>query len=148
MKKTLYFNGKKLTLNLEREDFSNRLPAGVTDAMVLFWKGEDGELETVATDQRATDTYTKYAAIHECICLGKYHDLAPKVEDPEAQCGMIDKMILEAMPEPDRLPYLEKRIEMFSMLVSMPNIPESRKGGFRRSLSLLEGIRDKTEAGA
>ena len=114
------FNGNRIKFKLGRADFVSQYGS---DSLIYFVSNEAGDM--VVVDERADDTYVKYAAIHECICQGRCKHLAPEIADPNKRCGEIDKMIVAAMPETDRKTYVEKRIEMFETLLDQhlnPNL--------------------------
>ncbi len=131
------FNGKRLRFNLNKVDYSKYF-GEVTDSLVQF----DGETNTVTVDERASDSYARYAAIHECICCGRYRDLFSINVDPNRRCGEIDKMLLAKMPKPEREFYLGKRIEMFETLLNK-NLNPGMAESFKTSLEMLKKLRDE-----
>lgn len=137
------FDGNPITFNLVRGNlrkevadyFSGVSEEDVTDGLVKY----DSSTNTVAVDECASDSYAKYAAIHECICCGPYKDLAPATDDSNKRCGLIDKMLIQAMPESERKAYKEKRIEMFKTLIERKLRP-SMDPAFLESLKTLESL--------
>ena len=127
------FNGNQIDFELSRTDFATQFG---TDSLVWF---SSGEADKVIVDKQASDSYAKYAAIHECICQGRCKHLAPKVANPNLRCGEIDKMILVAMPESERRQYLEKRIEMFETLLDK-HLNQPMEPLFRESLKTLRSL--------
>ena len=110
------FNGHHIQCNLKYADLRGEIAGyfevpktDVSDGLVKY----NSRSNTVTVDQAADSYYSNYAAIHECICCGPYKELAPKTHDLKRRCGLIDKMIIESMPESERKPYTAKRIEMF-----------------------------------
>lgn len=130
------FNGNLIDFELSRADFASQY--GV-DSLVWFSTGET--IDKVIVDKKASDSYAKYASIHECICQGRCKHLAPKVADPKKTCGEIDKMIISSMPEAERRVYIEKRIEMFETLLDQHLSSNPRlEPSFRESLKLLKSL--------
>jgi hypothetical protein len=128
------FAGKLIDVALGRTDFASQYG---TDSLVYF--APDGETDQVFVDIRASDSYAKYAAIHECICQGRCKHLAPKVNDPDMRCSEIDKMIIAAMPESERKAYIKKRIEMFKTLINK-NLNPQLTPMFKKSLEALQSL--------
>ena len=127
------FNGNLIDFELNRADFAGQY--GV-DSLVWF---STGEVDSVIVDERASDSYVKYASIHECICQGKCKHLAPKVANPNMRCGEIDKMIVAAMPKSEQKEYIEKRIEMFEALLDK-HLNPPLEPLFRESLKMLKSL--------
>lgn len=125
------FNGNLIDFELSRADFAKQYGA---DSLVWF---STGDIDKVIVDEQASDSYAKFASIHECICQGRCKHLAPKVTNPNMRCGEIDKMIVSAMPEPERRPYIEKRIEMFETLLDK-HLNRPLEPLFRESLKILK----------
>lgn len=132
------FNGETIKCNTNRFDYSKVYGDEVTDALVQY----DEESNTVTVDSRASDSYAKYAMIHECICCGRYKHLFPMIG--VIRCGEIDKMLISSMPESDREPYIQKRIEMFETLLDRNLNPRFNKS-FKCSLQLLKKMSKKDE---
>lgn len=128
-------NGKTIKCNVGQYDYSRYFGEGVTDALVQY----DNNSDTVTVDSRASDSYAKYATIHECICCGRYKGLFP-MEDSPRRCGEIDRMLISLMPESEREAYIEKRIEMFETLLGRNLRPELNET-FRCSLQTLKEVR-------
>ena len=128
------FKGTSIDFELRRADFVKQY--GV-DSLVWF---SSGETDMIIVDEQVSDSYAKYASIHECICQGKCKHLAPMVADPNVRCGEIDKIIVEAMPEFERKPYIEKRIEMFETLLDK-HLNRLLEPMFRESLKILESLK-------
>ena len=105
------------------------------DSLVLF----DPASQTITVDKNASKFYTKYAALHKCICCGHYPELAPEVDDPNKRCGEIDKMLLDSMAESEKKLYLAKRIEMFESLLEN-NLNPPLEQSFRESLNTLQSL--------
>ena len=131
-RRTVMFLGNPIYHGLERTDFRKVYGEDITDAFVQY----DPKTETVFVDERATWQYAKYAAIHECICQGEYHHLAPKMDDQNNRCKNIDWLIIAAMPEYDRKAYIEKRIEALKAMLSRGINPEMKES-YARDLSML-----------
>ncbi len=127
------FNGNLIDFELSRADFAKQY--GV-DSLVWF---STGEIDKVIVDEQASDSYAKYASIHECICQGRCKHLAPKVADSNKRCGEIDKMIIASMPEAERRAYIEKRIEMFETLLDQ-HLNRSLEPLFCESLKILKSL--------
>lgn len=127
------FNGNLIDFELGRADFAKQYGA---DSLVWF---STGDTHKVIVDERASDSYAKYASIHECICQGRCKHLAPKVTNPNMRCGEIDKMIVSTMPEPERQPYIEKRIEMFETLLDK-HLNRPLEPLFCESLKILKSL--------
>lgn len=127
------FKGNRIDFELGRADFVKQY--GV-DSLVWF---STGDIDKVIVDERASDSYAKYASIHECICHGRCKHLAPKVTNPNMRCGEIDKMIVSAMPEPERRQYIEKRIEMFEALLGK-HLNPPLEPLFRESVKILRSL--------
>ena len=128
------FAGSLIVVALGRTDFASQFG---TDSLVYF--ASDGETDKVFVDERASDSYAKYAAIHECICQGRCKHLAPLVDDPDMRCSEIDKMIIATMPESERKAYIEKRIEMFKALIDK-NLNPQLTPMFEKSLKALQSL--------
>lgn len=136
-------DGKELDFNLVRSNFLKEivgffpgvLEDDITDALVKY----DSSTNTVAVDERVSDSYAKYAAVHECICQGPYHNLAPSTDDPNKRCGLIDKMLIESMSEPEKKAYITKRIEMFKTLIEKKLNPPL-ESMFRESIEMLNHL--------
>ena len=137
------FNGNKMAFNLVRGNLRKEVASyfpgvseeDITDGLVKY----DPDTNTVAVDERASDSYAKYAAIHECICCGPYEDLAPATDSPNRRCGLIDKMLIQTMPESERKAYKEKRIEMFKTLIERKLNPPMEPA-FLESIETLESL--------
>ena len=127
------FNGNLIDFELNRTDFAGQY--GV-DSLVWF---SAGDVDEVVVDEKASDSYAKYASIHECICQGRCRHLAPKVTDPNMRCGEINKMIVATMPASERKKYIEKRIEMFETLLDM-HLNPPLEPLFRESLKILKSL--------
>lgn len=127
------FNGNLINFGLSRADFAKQYGS---DSLVWFSTGETDE---VIVDEQASDSYVKYASIHECICQGKCGYLAPKIDNPDKRCGEIDRMIAATMPESERGMYIKKRIEMFETLLDK-HLNHSLEPMFRESLSILKTL--------
>lgn len=80
-----------------------------------------------------------HAAIHECICCGPYKDLAPAADSLNRRCGLIDKMLIQTMPESERKAYRTKRIEMFRTLIERKLNPPMEPA-FLESIKTLESL--------
>jgi len=130
------FNGNLIDFELSRADFATQYG---TDSLVWF---STGNTDKVTVDEQASDSYAKYASIHECICQGRCKHLAPEVADPDRRCGEIDKMTIAAMPESERKLYIKKRIEMFETLIERKLRPPMEPA-FRESLRVLESLQDE-----
>lgn len=137
------FNGVQMTFNLVkgnlRKEVASYFPGiseeDISDGLVKY----DPSTNTIAVDECASDSYAKYAAIHECICCGPYKELAPSTDDSNKRCGLIDEMLILAMPESERKAYREKRIEMFRTLIGRKLNPPMEPM-FLESLSILESL--------
>ncbi|MBR3116162.1 hypothetical protein IKF30_02955 [Candidatus Saccharibacteria bacterium] len=127
-------NGATIECNTGRFDFRKQF-GEITDSLVKY----DEESNTVTVDSRASESYAKYATIHECICCGRRKDLFP-VEESLKRCGEIDKMLLSIMPESERETYIKKRIEMFEALLDR-NLNPDLNDTFRCSLQTLKEVR-------
>lgn len=130
------FNGNIVDVTLGRTDFASQFG---TDSLVYF--SSEGGTDQVFVDEQASESYAKYAALHECICMGKCGHLAPAVDDPELRCSAIDKMIVDAMPEAERQDYVNKRIEMFETLINK-NLNPGMTSTFEKSLKELKKLRE------
>lgn len=129
------FRGNEIVFELGRNDFASKYD---TDSLV--WFNGNGETDQVIVDEQASNSYAKYAAIHECICQGRCKHLAPKVADPNMRCGEIDKMIIATMPEAEKKEYIKKRIEMFETLINK-HLNPTLEPLFRESLKTLKTLR-------
>ncbi len=127
-------NGKTIECNTAKFDYS-QVFEGVTDALVQY----EEKSNTVTVDERASDSYAKYATIHECICCGKYQHLFPVKGDAKERCSEIDKMLISLMPESEREPYIKKRIEMFETLIDR-NLRPDLNETFKISLQTLKEV--------
>lgn len=130
------FLGVIINCNLSRYDYSGYFGKEITDSLVQYDPGTN----TVTVDERANEFYVRYAAIHECICCGKYKHLAPRTIEPQKRCAAIDKMIILSMPYVQRRFYVEERIEMFETLLER-NLNPNLNDSFRESLRLLQEMR-------
>lgn len=128
------FNGSFIDVQLGRFDFAGQYG---TDSLVYF--SNEGGTDQVFVDKQASESYAKYAAIHECICRGKCGCLAPAVDDLNARCGEIDKMIIDTMPKAEKKVYIEKRIEMFNTLINK-NLDPASTPMFEKSLEILKSL--------
>ena len=142
MKMEYEINGRKIECNLRQNDIRKLVAnmnsiskESVTDGLVQYDKATD----TVTVDDNASPSYAKYAAIHECICCGKYGHLAPKTEDAESRCGLIDVMLTKLMTTPEREAYIQKRIEMYNDLLRF-NLNPSYNAQFKKSLKTLQSL--------
>ena len=137
------FNGHQITCNLVRSNLRKEVAGyfpgvseeDISDGLVKY----DSRTNTVTVDEHASDSYAKYAAIHECICCGPYKDLAPATEDSDKRCGLIDEMLIQTMPESEQKVYKEKRIEMFKTLIEKKLNPPM-ESAFLESLKTLESL--------
>lgn len=137
------FNGHKIVFNLVRGNlrkevasyFSGVSEENVSDSLVKY----NPRTNTVTVDDVASDSYAHYAGIHECICCGPYRDLVSDTDDPNKRCGLIDKMLIQAMPESEREAYRAKRIEMFKTLIEKKLNPPMEPV-FLESLKTLESL--------
>ena len=137
------FNGTDISFNLVRGNlrkevaslFPETSEGDITDALVRY----NLNTNTVTVDECASDSYAKYAAIHECICCGPYCTLAPDTDDPSKRCGLIDKMLIQDMPESERETYVAKRIEMFKTLIEKRLNPPLEHA-FKESLETLKSL--------
>lgn len=137
------FKGSQITYNLAvsnlREEVARFFPGiseeDVSDGLVKY----NPHTNTVTVDKHVNGSYAKYAAIHECICCGPYRHLAPVTDDPNKRCGLIDKMLIQAMPESEREAYKAKRIEMFDTLIQR-NLNPPMKPVFLESLKTLKSL--------
>ena len=139
------FKGNELNFNLSRSNLRKQAAKGsirpgtseedMPDSLVWC----DKDTNTITVDESASDSYATYAAIHECICCGSYKGLFPDPEDPERRCGLIDKMLIQAMPESERKTYIAKRIEMFRTLIEHGLNPQYDTQ-FLKSIETLESL--------
>ena len=137
------FKGNQMVFNLIRGDlrkevadyFPGLSEDNISNGLVKY----DPNTNTVAVDECVNGLYAEYAAIHECICCGPYENLAPATSDPNKRCGLIDKMLIQAMPESEREAYRVKRIEMFKTLIERKLSP-SLEPMFKESLRTLESL--------
>lgn len=137
------FGGTQIVFNLVRGNLRKEVASyfpgvseeDISDGLVKYDPGTN----TVAVDECASDSYAKYAAIHECICCGPYKDLAPTTDDPDKRCGLIDKMLIQAMPESEQKAYKAKRVEMFKTLIERRLNPQMEPA-FQESLKTLESL--------
>lgn len=127
------FNGTEINCTVEEADFSRYIKRDITPYLVWY----DSIKNSVTVDERADDSYIKYATIHECICCGKYGHLARPTEDPELRCSEIDMMLIESMPEEEGYAYAKKRIDMFKAIIS-ENLRSDMNDVFKKSLARLE----------
>lgn len=135
------YKGTAIDFNLVRGNIRGEVASyfpgtsedSITDGLVKY----DSNTNTVAVDSNASDSYAKYAAIHECICCGKYRKLAPKTKDVQKRCGLIDKMLIESMPSDEREDYIDKRIEMFETLLKL-HLNPPLEGSFREAITILK----------
>lgn len=127
------FNGTEINCTVEEADFSRYIKRDITPYLVWY----DSIRNSVTVDERADDSYIKYATIHECICCGKYGHLARPTEDPELRCSEIDMMLIESMPEEEGYTYAKKRIDMFKAIIS-ENLRPEMEDVFKKSLARLE----------
>ena len=126
--------GTLIPFRIKREDFSKVAPCN-TDTLVRF------NSKGIATvDKKADELYAYYAGAHECICMGCYKNLAPKVKNEEDRCGTIDIMLMEQMPVEYREVYRQKRIKMFETLIANDLSP-SRNRLFKNSIKILKNTR-------
>ena len=129
-------NGEEVKFLIRRFNFAGYFKdGGLTDSLVIY----DPSSKCVTVDERANDTYVKYAGIHECICVGSCGYLAPEVEDSKKRCAAIDKMLIANMSKEEADAYVKKRIEMFETLLDKnlnPNLNES----FKASLAELKAL--------
>ena len=143
MNKTFMFQCNPISFNLKKFNYRTIFGKKITDTLVQY----DPTNNTITVDERADPRYIKYAAIHECICCGRYQHLAPEMENPYDRCGGIDWMIVTSMPQKDREWYLEKRIEMFRTLIDRKLNPEMTES-FRHSKVMLEKLLDNIRSKA
>ena len=118
--------GRKISCEVRQADYTKYFGKSITDASVQY----DGASDIITVDERASNDYTKFAAIHECICCGKFADLVPEGNDKFNRCAKIDKLIMDLIPEDYRTEYSRKRFEMFKTLIEKglnPNLNESFK---------------------
>ena len=127
------FNGTEVKCDVGEKNFSKIVKPDVTPYLVWY----DNIENKIYVDERADDSYIKYAAIHECICCGKYGHLARPTEDPELRCSEIDMMLIESMPEEEGYAYAKKRIDMFKTIIS-ENLRSDMNDVFKKSLARLE----------
>ena len=143
MRMIIIFNGTEFNYDLNRFNLRKGVAGSfpgvpeeeISENLVMY----DEKTNTVTVDEKASDSYAKYAAIHECICCGRYKELAPDVDDPNKRCGAIDLMLIQNMPESDRETYKTKRIEMFKTLIE-GNLNPPMEPLFRESITMLESI--------
>ena len=140
MNRTFMFQGNSITFNLRKVDYRNLLGKRISDTLVQY----DPTNNTITVDKRADPRYVKYAAVHECICCGRYQHLAPDMDNPYDRCGAIDWMIVTTMPERDREWYIKKRLEMFKTLLDRRLNPEMNES-FRHSMVMLEKLLEHHE---
>ncbi len=134
MQETLF--GVKIECNIGRFDYASYYnDPELTDSLVQYDPGSN----TVTVDSRASEFYAKYAAIHECICCGKYKHLAPPQLNPNGRCAAIDRMLLTDMAPQERKYYLQKRLQMFETLLRM-NLNEDLNDMFEASLKELKKL--------
>ena len=133
MIRAFVFMDRAFKFELEYSNFSNFYQ---TDSLVEYYP----EYGIVSVDERATQEYALWASIHECIYQGKHKDLCPPVENPEDRRGMIDIMLLNAMPQWYREEYRKKRIEMYATL-AYNNLNPTQKNSFLRAIELLENYK-------
>lgn len=142
------FKGTVIETKVKKENLREKIQKylGVeirTTSLVQF----DPKKHVVTVDERANENYQKFAAIHECICCGKYKNLAPQTDDPHKRCGEIDKMLMAAMPAQLAENYRLKRIEMFQTLLDHKLYgSEDLKLTFENSLNLLKGDTEESES--
>ena len=127
------FNGTEIRCTVEEANFSRYIKPDITPYLVLY----DHDKNTVTVDERADDEYIKYAAIHECICCGRYGHLYPQTEDRSLRCFGIDVMIIESMNESDGRDYAKKRIEMFEAILN-ENLEPSLRSVNEQTLARLK----------
>lgn len=127
------FNGTEINCTVEEADFSRYIKRDITPYLVWY----DSIKNSVTVDERADNSYIKYATIHECICCGKYGHLARQTEDPELRCSEIDMMLIESMSEEEGYAYAKKRIDMFKAIIS-ENLRPEMEDVFKKSLARLE----------
>ena len=135
MVETLFIDDTEVKVNVRKINFS-KLGYDFDGSDNLVYYSDDG---TVIVDERADDTYTKYASIHEAICQGPYKNLAPACDNPNCRCLEIDKMIIGLMSKDKRNEYIEKRISMFNNLLDK-NISPELNDIFKESLEGLKKI--------
>ncbi len=130
--------GKMVKCEVKRTSHRKLLnDENITDSLVQF-EPEDG---IVTVDERASENYAKYAALHECVCCGKYAYLVPH-EDPLGRCARIDELVMALMPATYRREYSEKRLEMFKTLLEK-NLNPSLNESFKRSLRFHQKYLEK-----
>ena len=105
----------------------------MTDSLVQF----NPSTNKVTVDTRASCFYADFAGLHECICCGKYGDLAPKGAEGIDRCGFIDIMLLDYMSDGFASVYREKRIEMYKTLIER-NLNPKLNDRFERAIAILE----------
>lgn len=140
------FNGEQLRFNLIRgnirkevAEFFGESEDDVTDGLVKYDPNYSPTVDTITVDKHASAAYAKYAAIHECICCGRYKQLAPTMSDPNRRCIAIDLMLIGSMSEAVRKEYITKRIEMFETLLEKHlNVP--MEPSFEASLETLKSL--------
>lgn len=142
MQYDLMFNGKRIQFGVKSYNFREYLKDdNLTDSLVWY----DPETNSVIIDERADVLfYGRYAGMHETICLGPYSDLAPKVENSNARCFEIDKMLIDSMDDVEKKrEYIKKRIEMHQTILDKnlnPALAEHCKYAIDAFKKLLETI--------
>ena len=130
------FKGNIVEFNIGKADYARTFGEDVTDSLVQY----DPKSNTVTVDERCSAFYAKYAGIHECICCGRYKNIAPYSVDPLMRCANIDKMIIDTMSDVEKKIYASKRIEMFSTLLEKNLNPEMNPQ-FENSLNMLKSLK-------
>jgi hypothetical protein len=132
MNLTLYFKGYPVKVKLERAEYAAFFGDDSPISLIQY----DHKTDIVSADERATDSYASHAALHECICCGRYKHLATELVDPLDRCAEIDKEIAMAMSPEGRTAYIRQRIEMFKFLIAN-HLNPSMEDSFRRSIKIL-----------
>ncbi len=138
----LYYNGRPLEFNFEwadiRKEVSN-LTGLPKEKISKYLVKYNPVTNTIVVDEGASIIYAKNACIHENICCGNYGSLAPKTTSEKRRCGLIDKMLIEKMPEQDRAPYRTERLEMYKTLIEL-NLNPRANDSFREAIKILESL--------
>ena len=131
--------GTTITCEVRRADYTKYFGKEVTDSLVQF----NHNSGIVTVDERTSENYAKYSAIHECICCGKFADLVPRNGDDDiSRCSRVEQLVMDSMPESYRIEYSTKRREMFSTLLEKglnPSLNESFKCSLKFHENFLKG---------
>ena len=86
--------GTTITCEVRRADYTKYFGKEVTDSLVQF----NHNSGIVTVDERTSENYAKYSAIHECICCGKFADLVPRNGDDDiSRCSRVEQLVMDSM---------------------------------------------------